>query len=103
MIKVYLDDERNTPEGWVRTFTVAQTILELESRQVSHLSLDNDLGEGLQEGYKVLDWLEEVVYNDVTFPLPVITIHSVNASRVQYMMLAAKKIERIRQQQIGGS
>jgi hypothetical protein len=103
MIKVYMDDERVTPEGWVRTYTVEETIEKLETRQVSHLSLDNDLGEGLQEGYKVLDWLEETVYNDRKFPMPEVQIHSANASRVQYMKRALGAIERIRQQQVGGA
>jgi hypothetical protein len=103
MIKVYMDDERVTPEGWFRTYTVEQTIEQLETRQVTHLSLDNDLGEGLKEGWTVVDWLEETVYNDVSFPIPVVTIHSANASRVQYMKQALLTIERIRQQQIGGA
>jgi hypothetical protein len=103
MIKVYMDDERLTPVGWFRTYTVEQTIEQLETRQVTHLSLDNDLGEGFQEGYKVLDWMEETVYNDITFPIPVVTVHSANASRVQYMQQALRTIERIRQQQIGGA
>ena len=101
-MKVYMDDERATPEGWTRTFTVAQTIAHLETRKVTHLSLDNDLGLGQEEGYKVMDWLEETVYNDMTFPLPEVTIHSSNASRVEYMQRALRSIERIRQQQVGG-
>jgi hypothetical protein len=103
MIKVYLDDERKTPEEWQRTYTVEETIECLKTRKVTFLSLDNDLGEGFQEGYKVLDWLEETVYNDVSFPIPVVTIHSANASRVQYMKRALQAIERIRQQQVGGA
>lgn len=103
MIKVYLDDERITPAGWLRTFTVEETIAALMARDVSHLSLDNDLGEGLQEGYKVLDWLEEAVYFDKSFPVPIITIHSANEGRKPYMLAAARKIEHIRQQQIGGA
>lgn len=99
---IYLDDERPTPDGWTRTWTVSQTITALETRQVTHLSLDNDLGFGQAEGYHVMDWLEEKVYNDKTFPLPVITIHSSNASRVEYMKRALMNIERIRQQQVGG-
>ncbi len=102
-MKVYMDDERETPEGWLRSYTVEETISLLETREVTDLSLDNDLGEGLQEGYKVLDWLEEIVYFDKTFPIPVVTVHSANASRVQYMQRALKAIERIRQQQVGGS
>ena len=102
-MKVYMDDERHTPEGWERTFTVEQTIKLLETRQVTHLSLDNDLGWGQQEGYKVMDWLEETVFNDMTFPMPEVTIHSSNAARVEYMQRVLKSIERIRQQQVGGS
>ena len=101
-MKVYMDDLRETPIGWHRTYTVEETISLLETRQVTHLSLDNDLGEGLQEGYKVLDWLEETVYNDMTFSIPVVTIHSANATRVEYMKRTLTHIEHIRQQQIGG-
>jgi len=102
-IKLYMDDTRESPIDWVRTYRVQETIQVLMTRAVTHLSLDNDLGEGQMEGYKVLDWLEETVYNDSTFPLPEITIHSSNASRVEHMKRALQSIERIRQQQVGGS
>lgn len=102
-MKIYMDDERTTPDGWTRTYTVEQTIEQLQSRKVTHLSLDNDLGEGNQEGYRVLDWLEETVFFDMTFPMPEVQIHSANASRVQYMQRALQAIERIRQQQVGGA
>ena len=101
-MKVYMDDLRETPQEWTRTYTVEETISLLETRQVTHLSLDNDLGEGLREGYVVLDWLEETIYNDHSFPLPEVTIHSSNASRVEYMRRAMQSIERIRQEQVGG-
>ena len=100
--KVYMDDARETPRGWHRTYTVAETIELLRTRTVTHLSLDNDLGDGQPEGYKVLDWLEETIYNDRTFPMPTVSVHSSNASRVEYMNRALKSIENIRQQQIGG-
>jgi hypothetical protein len=95
-MKVYLDDERETPEGFIRTYTVEETIKLLQTRQVEELSLDNDLGEGLLEGHKVLDWLEESVFHDDTFPIPMIGIHSANASRVEYMHRAVKSIHHIR-------
>lgn len=97
-MKVFMDDCRQTPEGWHRTYTVKETIECLKTRQVEELSLDNDLGEGQQEGFVCLDWLEEQVYTDLTFPIPEITIHSSNASRVEYMQRALRSIERIRQQ-----
>ncbi len=102
-MKLYMDDARDTPDGWTRTYTVDETINVLQTRMVTHLSLDNDLGEDQPEGYKVIDWLEETVYNDITFPMPEVYIHSSNASRVQYMQRALQSIERIRQQQVGGS
>lgn len=102
-MRIYMDDARDTPHGWQRTYTVEATIQLLETRMVTHLSLDNDLGEGQPEGYKVLDWLEETVFNDITFPVPETTIHSSNAARVEYMNRALRSIERIRQQQVGGS
>lgn len=101
-MKVYLDDERNTPEGWVRTYTVEETIEHLKTRSVTDLSLDNDLGIGLKEGFMVLDWLEDIIYNDSTFPLPDIFIHSANSSRVRYMQQTRDAIKRIRHRQFGG-
>ena len=101
-MKIYLDDERTTPEGWHRTYTVEETIILLETRQVEELSLDNDLGDGLKEGYVVLDLLEEMVYNDPTFPIPIIYVHSANAGRTPSMRQVVKKLDRIRQERMGG-
>lgn len=92
-MKVYLDDERNTPAGWTRTWVVETTVLLLETRGVTHLSLDNDLGEGNLEGFKVLDWLEEKVYNDPEFPIPEITIHSANPVAKHRMQQIQRKLE----------
>lgn len=37
-IILYMDDVRETPEGWFRTYTVEQTLYWLGSRRVTHLS-----------------------------------------------------------------
>jgi hypothetical protein len=100
-VKVYLDDSRDTTDGWVRVYTVEQCIALLEARIVSHVSFDNDLGEGQPEGYLALNWLEEMVFNDPTFPVPIITVHSSNMGRAPSMRQTAAKLEQIRQQQIG--
>lgn len=104
-MKVFMDDARETPEGWVRTYDVEQTKNLLSTRLVTHLSLDNDLGslDYSTEGYNVLNWLEEVVYYDPTFPIPEMQVHSSNASRAQSIRQTIAKLDRIRQQQIGGS
>jgi hypothetical protein len=101
-MKVFLDDMRPTPVGWVRTYTVEETMALLETRQVEYLSLDNDLGMGFTEGYVVMDRLEEMVYLDHSFPIPEITVHSSNLARKDYMNQVIRKLNLIRQQQIGG-
>ena len=83
-MKIFLDDVRETPEGYERTYTVKETIewiikAQTEDFKIEVLSLDNDLGEGLEEGYKVLDWLEEKAFGELFFIIPMdIKIHSAN-------------------------
>ena len=78
-MKVYLDDEREAPEGWTRSHSAPATIWYLKSRVVTHLSLDHDLGDDkrLGTGYDVLLWLEEQVLCHGFTP-PKITVHSAN-------------------------
>ena len=101
-MKVYLDDLRPTPPGWTRTYSVEMTNTLLDSRTVTNLSLDNDLGSSdpKTEGYNVINYIEELLFNDPTFPVPEITFHSSNEGRKQLMKEALRKLERIRQQQI---
>lgn len=104
-MKLYLDDTRETPEGWERSYTVEETICKLKTRSVTHLSLDNDLGslDPKTEGFNVLNWLERTIHEDPTFPIPQITVHSSNIGRKQIMMLGIYSIERIRQQRENGN
>jgi hypothetical protein len=97
-MKIFLDDERITPEGWIRTYSVEETIEYLKTRQVTHLSCDNDLGslDVKTEGFNVLNWLEQEVFNDPSFPVPEITIHSSNASRVKSMLATIDSINRLK-------
>lgn len=98
-IKIYLDDERKTPDGFHRTYTVSETITLLEQCRdsgtiVEELSLDNDLGSGEQEGRSVADWLEEKVFTE-NFPIPLtMTCHSANPEAKKYMMMAFNNILR---------
>lgn len=101
-MKVFLDDLRPTPEGWVRTFTVEQTIDLVATYEVTHVSLDHDLGdadlarsEGRSEvtGYDVLTWIEEqVVCNK--FKPPHMQVHSDNGPGIERMRRAIASIER---------
>jgi len=47
-MKVFLDDERATPEGWTRVFWPAEAIALLPTGEVTEISLDHDLGDALE-------------------------------------------------------
>lgn len=92
-MKVYLDDERETPEGWERVYHVYQAIEKLATRQVTEISLDHDLGTGEADGYQVLLWIEEQVFTDPTYTPPKwIWIHTANPSAKEKMKLALRRI-----------
>jgi hypothetical protein len=78
---VYLDDCRNTPNGFdIRTYTYEDTIQVLEKMEghIGVLSLDNDLGTE-KEGRHVMLWMEEKFYTDDGYILPdKIIVHSMN-------------------------
>ena len=92
MAKVYLDDDRVTPEGYHRTFTVEDTIdfIRANEGNIEIVSLDNDLGLGLREGYEVMNWIEEQAFNNTLQPIPHLFIHSGNSVAVDRMMMARK-------------
>ena len=95
-MKVYLDDERQTPEGWFRVYEPHQAIGVLESGEVTHISLDHDLGddEGIGDGYDVVLWMEEqVALND--FIPPKITVHSANPPARKRMKAGIEQIRKI--------
>ena len=95
-MKIFLDDVRDAPDGWVRTFTPAQTISLLRSGGVTDLSLDHDLGDdkNIGTGYDVLLWIEEEVVLNPRFNLPRIIVHSMNPVAQQKMTAAIKSIRR---------
>jgi len=91
-MKVYLDDERETPAGWVRVYWPEEAIDLLKSGEVTEISLDHDLGDDDHgTGYDVVLWIEEqVVLN--SFSPPKITVHSANSSAREKMELGIRNI-----------
>lgn len=57
--RLWLDDLRSPPEGWVWAKTVEEAIPIIESGVVEQASLDHDLGEGIDEGYRLVLWMAE--------------------------------------------
>lgn len=85
-MKVYLDDERETPEGWFRVYTAAEAILTLAAGGVTEISLDHDLGQiGWNEeqedpentGYTVAKWIEQAAFEG-RLPRTIVHLHTAN-------------------------
>lgn len=87
-MKIWLDDVRPEPEGWVRCYWPNEVIALLEQHPVTHISLDHDLGDDARgTGYDVLKWLEEQVHLYGRKP-PQIKIHSANPAARERMLHA---------------
>ncbi|WOE81994.1 cyclic-phosphate processing receiver domain-containing protein [Pseudomonas protegens] len=94
-MKIYLDDERQTPQGWIRTYWPDEVIALLKAGGVEEISLDHDLGDDLRgTGYDVILWIEEAVALNGFRP-PRIHIHSANASAVEKMRAGVQAIDRL--------
>lgn len=94
-MKIFLDDERLTPEGWVRAYWPEDVINFLMTEHVEELSLDHDLGDDSHgTGYTVLLWLEEQVALNGLTP-PKIRVHSANSSARLKMEAAIESINRL--------
>jgi hypothetical protein len=79
-MKVYLDDERATPDGWIRVFWPEEAIELLKTNKVTEISLDHDLGDDDHgTGNDVVLWIEEAVYTSDFIP-PKMNVHSANSS-----------------------
>lgn len=92
-MKVYLDDCRPTPEGWVGCKWPDEVVVLLKTGKVTHLSLDHDLGDDKRgTGYDVLLWIEEAVVQGKFHP-PHMLIHSANPAAVQRMEHAVRIIK----------
>ena len=92
---IFLDDVRPTPPGWVRCFTVKELlgIMMANYREIDVVSLDNDLGEGVPEGFTFLDKLEEIVFENPNFVLPKeIRVHSANPVARMRMRQVLRKL-----------
>jgi len=93
-MKVYLDDERETPAGWTRTYWPEDTIVLLQTGKVTHLSLDHDLGDDDRgTGYDVVLWVEEAVFLR-GFSSPEMKVHSANSSAREKMESGIRRIEK---------
>ena len=101
-MKIWLDDVRPAPDGWIHVKTVDEAIKYLLTGQVDYISLDNDLGHAKNacddcqyhhdncdcdchalnpEGYTLVDWMEA---NNI-WPRYKPLVHTDNPYRAEYM------------------
>jgi hypothetical protein len=92
-MRVYLDDERVTPDGWIRVYWPEEAIALLEAGQVEEISLDHDLGDDEHgTGYDVVLWIEEAVAIR-GFKPPRMFVHSANSSAKEKMLSGIQAIQ----------
>ncbi len=102
-MRVFLDDERATPDGWTRAYWPSEAIALLETGDVTEISLDHDLGDDERgTGYDVILWIEEAVATRMFKP-PEIRVHSANSSARQKMELGIESIRRLARARFGAA
>lgn len=95
-MKVFLDDLRPAPEGWIRAYWPDEAIALLETGSVEELSLDHDLGDDERgTGYDVLVWIEEAVALR-GFKPPNMRVHSANPAAAVRMQKGIAAILRLK-------
>lgn len=99
-MKIYLDDKRPTPEGWIGVETAEEVIYCLKSALVQEISFDHDLGTK-KTGYDVLLWIERQVATTDFIPPAKITIHTDNPVGRQKMEQAVEAINKLLEKRKG--
>lgn len=97
-MKVFLDDERQTPPNWERAFWPEEAIKLLQTGKVTEISLDHDLGDDSRgTGYDVVLWIEQEVALRGFMP-PKIIVHSANPAGRAKMLAGISAIERMKEE-----
>ena len=104
-MKLYLDDVRPTPEGYVRCYWPSEVLQHLLSGLVEEVSLDHDIGDAdaakaenrkERTGMDVLTWIQkQVVQKLAGFTPPVMKVHSNNAAAIRDMATVIRRIEEL--------
>ena len=102
-MKLYLDDVRSAPPGWVRCLTAQEVIAWLKisgrgdiSSPITHVSLDHDLGKIEETGYEVIKFIQESLVNGSWMgSIPTLTCHSDNPVGREHIELGIRSIHRL--------
>lgn len=92
-LKIYLDDKRSTPDGYIRTFWPSQVATLIEEFEIEEISLDHDLGDDdIGTGNDVVLYIEEKVYFNRQWIVPSLKTHTDNSSAREKMQRGIKQI-----------
>lgn len=93
-MRLYVDDEREAPEGWTRVDSFAEVVWHICRFDVQAISLDHDLGKPYN-GYDIVKMIEHLTAEIPEFEPPVLYCHSDNADGRKYIELAIDNIQRL--------
>jgi len=100
-VKLWLDDVRDAPEGWVRCYWPDEVLEFIREGGVIEVSLDHDLGDAPQgyceqerTGMQVLRTLEVMQNENPELILPEIHVHSANVVAAKRMNEVVNQLER---------
>ncbi|MHA1409701.1 MAG: cyclic-phosphate processing receiver domain-containing protein [Candidatus Odinarchaeia archaeon] len=93
-MKLYLDDLRKAPKGWIPVRNYRDAIQLLKEFEIEIISLDHDLGELEPSGAAVVNWIEEQVFK-YDFEPPKMVVHSMNPVGRDSMLATIASIERM--------
>ena len=108
LCKLWVDDVRPAPDGWVWVKSYDEAIKVLIENDVTDISLDHDLGmrvtgiskDGIvfareveaKTGYDVACWIEQRLNDNPEWLPPLITSHSANPVGKRRIEMVARKI-----------
>ena len=100
-MKLWIDDVRPAPEGWVHAKTAEEARKWIESGEmIQAISFDHDLGEGQENGHDLVSLVEERVYLG-KMGLPEMAVHSANPVGARRIFAAIEAINRWRSDRVG--
>lgn len=87
-IKIWVDDIRDTPKGYVGTKSVDETILLIEKveamgGEIELLDLDHDLGDFAQYGGDAIKILDYLVEREKFYPIKIHTANPVGRANME--------------------
>jgi len=94
-MKIFLDNMRDAPEGWLAVHWPDDAILLLAQGEVTELSVDHEFGRGLRGTADTLfDWLTTAITTRA-LPVPKLIVHSSNSTQQARLQARADEIAQL--------